>query len=122
MFKKQMIVQEGDIGVLFDERIVEQNEQNEQFEYCVSEGWVEYKSKEECLSEFEEMVQTSHQNNNADERYVQLVRKYVELLKEKSKEIEGKWFVGENGEYVVMVGFDFESDDGSVLELDNQVI
>lgn len=122
MFKKQMIVQEGDIGVLFDERIVEQNEQNEQFEYCVSEGWVEYKSKEECLSEFEEMVQTSHQNNNADERYVQLVRKYVELLKEKSKEIEGKWFVGENGEYVVMVGFDFESDDGSVLELVNQEI
>ena len=119
MFKKQMIVQEGDIGVLFDERIVEQNEQ---FEYFVSEGLVEYKSKEECLSEFEEMIQKSNQDSNADEKYVQLVRKYVELLKEKSKEIEGKWFVGENGEYVVMVGFDFESDDGSVLELVNQEI
>ena len=110
--KKRMMVKEGDIGCEFEVKNVVEDDL--EWGWFVEEKYVEYKGKKECFDEFKVLVE-----ENDD---VEMVGKYVDYLKKKSEGIEGKWFVGCNGEYIVMVGIEFDSEDDEEICLENEDI
>ena len=132
MFNKRMMIEEGDIGILFSEVLAGQKEKTVDFdgndievdfwEQMVEEELVEYKSKEECLKEFNDMIfkDRGYADDGSNDEYLNQVRSYIKLITEKEEGNSGKWFVGSNGEYVVFVGFEFESESDEEVVLDNE--
>ena len=108
------MIKEGDIGCVFEvENVGIDNDEILEWKWLIKEKYVEYKNMDECFKEFDFVV-----GENKDE----MVEKYVDFLKKMSEGIEGKWFVGGNGEYVVMLGIEFESEDESEVYLENEDI
>jgi len=108
MFKKIVMIEEGDIGIVFSEKIKDEG-MEEYLNEFVECGCVEYNSKEECFNIFMKNV-----GDLEDEEYKGCLMEKIE----KMKNYEGEWFVGDNMEYVIMIGCEFESENGDEV-IDN---
>ena len=94
MKNKIVMIEEGDIGINF-----KMCEKDENFCLMLEEGIVEYKSKDECYKDFIDML-------DIDRVGVE----YVNEVKEKMKMLDsydGRWFVGDNGEYIIIIGCEY---------------
>jgi len=126
MFSKRMYINDGDMGTFVGEQVVGLTETwvnsdgtTTEFDYwkeLFENHFVVYNNKEECLKEFNECVFDEDKHFKTDKEYfsnmkrISNVKRMITLLCEKEEGKQGKWFVGGNGEYDVIVGFEFESD------------